>query len=75
MRKEQAVNSEGIAQYTRWFELMKMDFSLHYSSGGWLCIAHFRQGGADEYVTDVLPSVSEAMQSIYTLIMKDVRSL
>lgn len=54
---------------------MKMDFSLHYSSGGWLCIAHFRQGGADEYVTDVLPSVSEAMQSIYTLIMKDVRSL
>jgi hypothetical protein len=73
-KEEQTMKSEGIDQYTKWFDLMEMDFSLHHSTGGWTCVAMFRYTDTEEYSSPVLPSVSDALHFMYARIMKDVRS-
>jgi hypothetical protein len=72
--KEEEVQTSGdLEQYTKWFEIMEMDFSLHHSVSGWTCIAMFRSGKKEEYVIlgRTVPAVLNAM---YGLIMQDVRN-
>jgi hypothetical protein len=74
-KSEEAMNDGGIIeQYTKWFEIMNMDFSLHYSVAGWKCVARIRDIDVEEYVTYLFPTIEEALHSIYALVMKDIRN-
>ena len=63
--------SSDIDQYTKWFELMNMDFELVHIGNSWICNAWSRERNVLVSGSGTKKTISEALHACYS----DIRSI